>query len=180
MWHVTASESLVHEVQFSSVQFLSCVWLFSTPWTAVRQASLSINISWSLLKLVYWVDDAIQPSHLLSSPSPAFSLSQYQGLVWWISSLHQVAKVLELQLQHQSFQWIFRTDFFYSWLVWSPCIQSKEVKGFHEEAALNIEPDCESMGIWMREKRKDLLGSCAIFGLSKFLLPRESKFLHIN
>ena len=59
---------------------------------------------------VHWVGDAIQPSHPLSSPSPpAFNLSQHQGLFQWISSLHQVAKVLELQLQHQSFQWIFRT-----------------------------------------------------------------------
>ena len=59
---------------------------------------------------VHWVRDAIQPSHLLSSPSPpAFSLSQHQGLFQWVSSLYQVAKVLELQLQHQSFQSIFRT-----------------------------------------------------------------------
>ena len=58
------------------------------------------------------VGDAIQPSHPLSSPSPpAFNLSQHQGLFQWVSSLYQVAKVLELQLQHQSFQWIFRTDF---------------------------------------------------------------------
>ena len=56
--------------------------------------------------------DVIQPSHPLSFPSPpAFNLSQRQGLFQWVSSLHQVAKVLELQLQHQSFQWIFRTDF---------------------------------------------------------------------
>ena len=56
--------------------------------------------------------DAIQPSHPLSPPSfPAFSLSQHQGLFQWVSSLHQVAKLLELQLQHQFFQWIFRTDF---------------------------------------------------------------------
>ena len=61
---------------------------------------------------VHWVGDAIQPSHSLSSPSPpAFNLSQHQGLFQWVSSLHQVAKVLEFQLQHQSFQWIFRTDF---------------------------------------------------------------------
>ena len=53
----------------------------------------------------------IQPSHPLSSPSPALNLSQHQGLFQWVSSLHQVAKVLEFQLQHQSFQWIFRTDF---------------------------------------------------------------------
>ena len=61
---------------------------------------------------VHWVGDAIQPSHPLSSPSsPAFSLSQHQGLYQWVGSSHQVAKVLELQLQHQSFQWIFRVDF---------------------------------------------------------------------
>ena len=61
---------------------------------------------------VHRVGDAIQPSHPLSSPSPpTFSLSQDQGLFQWVSSLHQVAKVLELQLQHQSFQWTFRTDF---------------------------------------------------------------------
>ena len=54
---------------------------------------------------VYGVSDAIQPSHPLSSPSLlALSLSQHQGLFEWVSSLHQVAKVLELQPQHQSFQ----------------------------------------------------------------------------
>ena len=53
---------------------------------------------------VHRVGDAIQPSHPLSSPSPpAFSLSQHQGLFQRVSSSHQVAKVLELQLQHQSF-----------------------------------------------------------------------------
>ena len=51
-------------------------------------------------------------SHPLSSPSPpAFNLSQHQGLFQGVSSSHQVARLLELQLQHQSFQWIFRTDF---------------------------------------------------------------------
>ena len=61
---------------------------------------------------VHWVSDAIQPSHPLSSPSPpAFNLSEYQGLFQWLSSSHQVAKVLEFQLQYQSFQWTFRTDF---------------------------------------------------------------------
>ena len=62
---------------------------------------------------LHWVSDAIQPSHPLSSPSlPALNLSHHQGLFQWVSSSHQVAKVLEFQLQHQSFQWIFRTDFF--------------------------------------------------------------------
>ena len=61
---------------------------------------------------VHQVSDAIQPSHPLSSPStPAFNLSQPQGLFKRVSSSHQVAKVLEFQLQHQSLQWLFRTDF---------------------------------------------------------------------
>ena len=61
---------------------------------------------------VHWVSDAIQPSHPLSSPPPfALSLSQHQGPFQGVSSLHQVAKVLKLQLQHQSFQWLFRTHF---------------------------------------------------------------------
>ena len=59
---------------------------------------------------VHWVSDAIQPSHPLSASSPlAFSLSQHQGIFQWVSSLHQVDKVLKLQ--HQSFQWIFRLEF---------------------------------------------------------------------
>ena len=60
---------------------------------------------------VHWVGDAIQLSHPLLSPSPAFSLSQHRGLFKLVSSSHQVAKVLQFQLQHQSFQWIFKTNF---------------------------------------------------------------------
>ena len=60
---------------------------------------------------VHWVGNAIQPSHPLSSPSPpAPNASQHQGLFQWVNSLHEVAKVLEFQLQHQSFQWTPRTD----------------------------------------------------------------------
>ena len=71
---------------------------------------------------VHCISDAFQPSHPLSSPSPpAFNLSQHQGLFKWVSCSHQVAKILKLQLQHQSFQWVFRTDFLEDWLVWSPC-----------------------------------------------------------
>ena len=70
---------------------------------------------------VHLVGDAVQPSRPLSSPSPpALNLSQHQGLFQWVSFLHQVAKVLELQLQHQSFQWICRVNFFLYWRVWSP------------------------------------------------------------
>ena len=71
---------------------------------------------------VHRASDATQPSHFLSSPSPpAFSLSQHQDLFWGVSSSHRVAKVLKLQLQHLSFQWIFRTDFLWDGLVGSPC-----------------------------------------------------------
>ena len=86
----------------------------ATPWTAANQASLSLTISWSLPKLKS--TESMMPSnHLIlcaNPPSPpALNLSQLQGLFQWVSSLHQVAKVLELWLQHQSFQWIFRVDF---------------------------------------------------------------------
>ena len=97
--------------QFSSVQLFSCVWLCnpmdrSTPGLPVHQQLPEFTQTH-----VHWVGDAIQPSHPLLSPSlPAFNLSQHQGLFRWVSSLHQVAKVLEFQLQHQSFQWLFRTD----------------------------------------------------------------------
>ena len=61
---------------------------------------------------IHWVGSAIQPSHPLLSPSPALNLSQHQGVFKWVSSSHQVAKVLEFQLQQQSFQWTPRTDLF--------------------------------------------------------------------
>ena len=95
-----------------SVQLLSRIRLFATPWTAVRQASLSITNCWNLPKPMS--TESVMPSnHLipLSSPSaPALNLSQHQGLFKWVSSSRQVAKVLEFQLQHQSFQWTPRTD----------------------------------------------------------------------
>ena len=65
---------------------------------------------------VHWAGDAIQPSHPLSSSSPpALNLSQ-QGLFKWVSSSYQVAKILELQLQHQSFQWTPSPSFRMDWL----------------------------------------------------------------
>ena len=98
-------------IQFSSVA-QSCPTLCdpmnrSTPGLPVHH-----QLPESTQTHVHWVSDAIQPSHPLSSPSPpALNLSQHQGLFKWVSSSHQVAKILEFQLQHQSFQWIFRTDF---------------------------------------------------------------------
>ena len=99
-----------YTVIFCLVQSLSCVRLPAIPWTAACQASLSITNSRNLLKLMSI--EAVMPSnHLILSPPspPIFNLSQHQGLFQWVSSAHQVAKVLEFQ--HQSFQWIFRIDF---------------------------------------------------------------------
>ena len=106
-----SSISLHCSLQFSSVT-QSCLTLgdpmdCSMPGLPVHHQLLEFTQTH-----VQWVSDAIQPSDPLSSPSPpAFNLSQHQGLFNWVSSLHQIAKVLEFQLQHQSFQWIFRTDF---------------------------------------------------------------------
>ena len=103
--HNTARQ---HSVQFSSVA-QSCLTLCdpmnrSTP-------GLPHQLPESTQTHAHWVGDAIQPSHPLSSPSPpAPNPSQQQGPFQWVNSLHQVAKVLEFQLQHQSFQWIPRTD----------------------------------------------------------------------
>ena len=96
--------------EYSSVQKLSCVWLFETCSTP------GLPVHHQLPKLaqtrVHQVSDAIQPSPPLSSPSPpVFNLSQHQGLSQGVSSWHQVARVLEFQLQHQSFQWVFSTGF---------------------------------------------------------------------
>ena len=101
----------IFQVQFSSVA-QSCLTLcepmnYSTPGFPVHHQLLELTQTHVLR-----VSDAIQPYHPLSSPSPpAFNLSQHQGLFQWVSALHQVAEVLELQLQHQSFQWMLRTDF---------------------------------------------------------------------
>ena len=107
--------------QFSSVT-QSCLTLWdpldcSTPGLPVHHQLPELTQTY-----VHWVSDAIQPSHPLLSPSPpALNLSQHQGLLKWVSSSHLVAKVLEVQLQHQSFQWIFRSDFLSDGLVGFPC-----------------------------------------------------------
>ena len=104
-------------------QLLSCVHLFAAPWTVACQASLSFTISPSLLNFVS-IESAVPSNHLilccllLLLPSIFPSIRVF---FQWVGSLHQVAKVLEFQLQHQSFQWIFRVDFLKDWVLWSPC-----------------------------------------------------------
>ena len=103
----------VKESKFSSVQF-SCSVMSDSSWPHGPQTP-GLPVHHQLPELtqthLHVVGDAIQPSHPLSSPSPpALNLSQHQSLFEWVSSSHQVAKVLEFQLQHQSFQWTPRTD----------------------------------------------------------------------
>ena len=99
-------------ITFSSVQFSHSVmsdslWPHETQHTRPPCPSPTPE---STQTHVHCVSNAIQSSHSLSSPSPStFHLSQHQGLFRWVSSPHQVAKVLEFQLQHQSFQWTPRT-----------------------------------------------------------------------
>ena len=108
-------------VQFSSVAH-SCPTLYDPHGHSMPGLPIHHQLLEFTQTHVHRVSDAIQPSHPLSSPSPpTFSLSQHQDLFQWISSSHQVAKVLEFQLQHQSFQWIFRTNFLQGGLVGSPC-----------------------------------------------------------
>ena len=91
------------------VQSLGHIWLWLCELQHARLPYPSLFLE-SAQTHVHWVDDAIQPSHPLLHPSPsALSLSQLQGLFQWVNSSHQVAKILEFELQHQwIFQWIFR------------------------------------------------------------------------
>ena len=106
----------------NSVQSLSCLTLCepmdcSTPGFPVHHQLLELTQTH-----VHRVSDAIQPFYpLLSLSPPTFNFSQHQGLFQWVSSSHQVTKVLEFQLQDQSFPWIFRTDLLSDGLVGSPC-----------------------------------------------------------
>ena len=134
---ISCVKGLTQLESVQSVQSLNHVQLFATPWTC---STPGLPVRHQLPEFTqshaHWVSDAIQPSHPLSSPSlPTFNLSQHQGLFKWVRSLHQVAKILEFQLQHESFQWIFRTDFLYDWLVGSPysprdCQESSPIPQF--------------------------------------------------
>ena len=94
------------QVVFAAVQLLSCVWLHHA---RLLCPSLSPGVRSHSCPLSQWCSLTISSS---AAPPPlAFSLSQHQGLFQWVSSSHQVGKVVGLQLQHQSFQWIFRVDF---------------------------------------------------------------------
>ena len=128
-FEVITEQQVEFLVQFHTsyyfAQFSSVAQACPTLCNPIDCSMPGIPVHHQLLKLVqthvHWVGDAIQPFHPLSSTSPSLNLSQHQGLFQWVSSSHQMAKVLEFQLQHQSFQWIFRTDFLQDGLVGSLC-----------------------------------------------------------
>ena len=118
-------------------QLLSCVQLCDSR-AAAPQASLSFTISWNLFKLMS-IDSVMPSNHLiLCHPLLLHSIFLSISLFPWVSSSHQVAKVLGFQLQHQSFQWIFGTDFLWNGLVGSPCNQGtlKSLLQHHSSKAL--------------------------------------------
>ena len=110
----------------SSVQFSSVTQSSSTLCDPMNRSTPGLPVHHHLPEFtrthVHLVSDAIQPFHPLSSPSPpAPNPSQHQSLFQWVNSLHEVAKVLEFQLQHHSFQRNPRADLLQNGLVGSPC-----------------------------------------------------------
>ena len=120
-----------HKMRFiDSVQLSSVTQSYPILCNPMNRSTPGYPVHHQLLEFtqthIHWVGDAIQPSHSMSSPSPpAFNLYQHQGLFKWVSSSHQVAKVLEFQLQHQSFWWTLRTDLLYNGLTGWISLQSK-------------------------------------------------------
>ena len=106
-------------VQFSSVT-QSCLTLCNPMDCSIPGLPVHHQLPGFTQTHVHCIGDANQPFHPLSSSTPTLNPFQHQGLFKWVSSLHQVAKVLEFQLQHQSFQRTFRTDFLSDGLVRSP------------------------------------------------------------
>ena len=101
----------------SSVQLLSRVQLFAIPWISTAGLPVHHQLPEFTQTHVHWVSDAIQSPHPLSSLSPPeLNLSQHQGLFKWVSSLHQVAKLLEYQLQHLALLSLFKVDYCFMYL----------------------------------------------------------------
>ena len=118
-WGAIAFSITCHSVQFSSVP-QSCPTLCDP----MNRSTPDLPVHHHLLEFaqvhVHCIGDAIQPSYPLTpSASSALNLSHHQGLFQWVGCSHQMTKILEFQLQHQSFQWAFRVDFPWDWLVWS-------------------------------------------------------------
>ena len=149
-----------------TVQFSSVTQLCPTLCDPMNSSTPGLPVHHQLLEPiqthVHQVSDAIQPSHPLSSPAPpAPNPSQHQGLFKWVSSSHQVAKVLEFQLQHQSFQWtLFSLYIALGWTGWI-FLQSKGLSRVFSNATVqkhqffSTQPSSQSnshVHTWPQEK----------------------------
>ena len=124
--HVKMSCYFLSMVQFSSVT-QSFLTLYEPTDCSMPGLPVHHQLPTFTQTHAHWVGDAIQPPHPLSSPSPpALNLSQHQCLFKWVSSSHQVAKLLEFQLQCQSFQWIFRINLLYDFFLRLLCEKETE------------------------------------------------------
>ena len=127
-----------HALLLPVFQLLSHVQTFVIPWASACPAPLFSMISRSWLKFMS-IESVMLPVSSSATPSSFFLQSfQHQNLFQWVSSSHQVARVLELQLQNQPFQWIFRVDFLQHWLVWFACCSRNSQES-------SPAPDCESI-----------------------------------
>ena len=122
------SDPLVTSVQFSHSVMSDSLWPHESQHARPPCPSPTPGVYSNSCPLSQWCHPTILSS-VIPSP-PTFNLPQHRGLFRWVSSSQQVAKVLEFQLQHQSFQWIFRTDFLYNGLVWPPCSPRDSQKSF--------------------------------------------------
>ena len=121
LWEIWNSKTHRNrEYKDSSIQSLSRIRLFATPWCSTS----GIPVHLQLPCPSSWSSHLIQPSHLLSPSPPAPNPSQHQGCFQWVNYSHKVGKVLEFQLLHQSFQWTPRTDLLLRWTGWIS-VQSK-------------------------------------------------------
>ena len=124
---------------------------------------------------IHRVSDAIQPSHPLSSPSPpAFNLSQHQGLFKWVNFSDEVAKVLEFQLQHLSFQWIVRTDFLSDGLVGSPCSPRDSQESSPTPQFKSINSSALTMQYYSSLKRNEVIHSTMSMNLKNIMVSERS------
>ena len=161
------------------VQSLSHVWLFVTPWTETHQVSLSFTLYWSLFKLMSI--ELVMPSYHLIPFSACLQSFPASRSFLWVSSLHQVARLVELQVQHQYFQWIFRVDFLQDWLVLSPCCprDSQESSPTAQFESINPSafsllygPTFTSIYDYWKNHSFDYMDLCQVLKVAGPLIPR--------
>ena len=160
---------------FSHQVISDSLWPHGLQHTRFPCPSLPPGVCSNSCPLSLWCYPTISTSVAPSSCCPQ-SL-QHQGLFQWVSSLHQVAEVLELQFQHQSFQWIFQIDFLQDWLIWSPCClrdyqESSPAPQFESINSLALSllygPDLTSIHDYWKKHSSDYTDVCEQSGVSTF------------